>query len=350
MSIEAPHSPESTRNASNKWKIKFGGAVLAGTALWGLAVNELANQISRANDPHDGPRTEIAHIMNYPPGIAPTKAQVGENEPNYEELARNSKFVLVIQSGTGMETSQYTANVLYDTVQNLGGVILYSWYGTHYDSHASAISIRDAIRKITPEGEVKPVLMLGQSFGGIAVEDESEDPVLQSADFMNIKKIIMIETPMDLNDATETFFGMPISWFKDAKIPEFNGLTTLVNAINGQYLREELGVREEWTNTFINAARTSPQLMQSQVERIQQGMRKVNPYVSVDYIGSTDSKKTVNHLQAYERLEGMANAKTKIRYIQIAGVDHDEIWLSKQVDKYIPSIIDSIKDVVGKEA
>lgn len=349
MSMEAPH-PDTVERRSRfpYWKKQL-AVTLAGTALWGLGVNELANQISRANDPHEGPRTELAHVINYPPGIAPTKEQSDEGGIDYMELARKSKFVLVIQSGTGMETSQYTANVLYKTVQELGGVILYSWYGSSYDSHASAVSIRNAIREITPEGEVKPVIMLGQSFGGIAVEDESEDPVLQEADFIDMRRFIFEETPVDLGDATETFFGIPLSWLKDIQIPEFNGLTTLFNAINGQYLRGQLGLPEEWTNTFINAAQTSPELMRSEVVRMQSGLQRINPNVPIDYIGSTDSRNTVNHRQAFERLAAMG-VKAKVRYIQISGVDHDEIWLSQQVDKYIPAIVDSIKDVVGHEA
>lgn len=320
---------------------------MAGAALWALSVNEVANQISRANDPHEGPRTELAHVMNYPPGLAPTKEQA-EKEPDYMELARKSRFVLVIRSGTGMETSQYTANVLYNMVQELGGVIVYSWYGSQIDSHASAVSIRDTIREFTPEGEVKPVIMLGQSFGGIEAEDESEDPALKDANFLKIIKIIMIETPVDLEDTTETFFGMPLSWLGNVQIPEFNNLTTLANAINGQYLRGELGIPEEWNNSFINATRTSPQLMHSEVERIQQGLRKVNPDVAIDYIGSTDSRNTVNHRQAFERIDAMTDAPTN--YISISGADHDEIWLAYKVDRYIPSLIQSIKAAIGKEA
>jgi len=349
MSEEAPHSENNERQKRFPYWKQQVAVGLAGTALWAGGVNELANQISRANDPHEGPSVELVHYLNLPPGVAPTKTEMGEPEPDYMEQAKKSKFVFVIFSGTGMETSQYTGVVLNKTIEDLGGVILFCHYGSLYEKHGLAESVKEAVRKITPEGEVKTVIFLGQSFGGIAAEDVSQEPAIQEADFMKVEKSIMVETPMDLEDTTETILGIPIAWFKDMEVPDFNGLTTLANAINGQYLRGQLGMPEEWNNTFINAAKTSPELMHSDVVRIQEGMRKVNPNVSVDYIGSSDSKNTVNHKQAYERLKAMAGPNVTITYKGISGVDHDEIWLSTQVDKYIPTIIDSTQEVIGKE-
>lgn len=321
---------------------------MAGTALFGFSVNELANQISRANDPHDGPTTSVVDMRVTTAPNPEQAAKITEINQDIVEQCRKSKFVVVIFSGTGMETSQYTANMIQDLVQKMGGCVMYHWYGSSYNPEASAESVAEAIDDVTPQGEVKLVIFIGESFGGIAAEDISMEPAIATDKNIDLKGITMIETPVDLNDATETLFGIPLAWLKDLPIPEFNDLTMLLNSFNGQYLRDELGIPQAYNDSIINARKTSPQLTHDEVERMQRGMRKVNPNVSINYIGSADSTKTVDHKKAYNRIDAMTDATTT--YLLIHGAGHDDLWLVKMYKLYENALIISFENTLGKAA
>lgn len=340
-----PEKPKS-REHSFGWKKRI-ALGLAGTALWGVTVNGLANDISRANNPHDGPTTSVVDAAITTAQNPEEAAKQMEVRKEFIEQCRESHFVIVIFSGTGMETSHYTANMIQDLVQKMGGCVMYHWYGSSYNAKASSESVAEAIDDVTPPGEKKEVGFIGESFGGIAAEDISMEPAIADSKIIELRTAMMIETPVDLSDATETLFGVPLAWLKDLPIPEFNDLTMLLNSFNGQYLRNELGVQKAYDDSIINAAKTSPQLTHDEVERIQQGMR-INPNLPIVYIGSSDSTRTVDHKKAYDRIDAMTNAKTA--YILIHGADHDEIWLVTVYPQYIPALVDALTSTFGKES
>lgn len=333
MSIEAPHSQETNeQRKSHTWRNRIAAAV-AGVAVWASGVLSLDTEHAKANDTPDAPTTSVVdHRITY--ADDPEKeAKITEVDPALIEKCRESKFVVINFSGTGMETSHYAANMIQNIVESLGGCSMYHWYGHIYDAKASAESVEKAVEKVTPEGQKKMVVLIGASFGGIAIEDIASEPVIENSAVVDIEKAIMIATPMDMNDVTDDVFGIPIPWIKDASIPEFGNIPVLGNAIKGQFRREKIGNFEEWNHTFINAAKTRPILMRSELQRIQQGLRKVRPDISVDYAASPDSDLTVDDWQACQRLAEMVT-DAQVSYIEIQGGGHDEGWLLTKADLY----------------
>ena len=263
------------------------------------------------------------------------------------DQCRASHFVVVTFSGTGMEASQYQANVIQRPVEDLGGCVMYHWYGHSYDAAASARSVADAIASVTPEGQRKRVVFLGASFGGIAAEDIATDPAVADSKVIDLERIIMIATPMDMNDVLQDVFGVPVVLIKDIPlgIPRFGGLVVLGNAINGQRQRGQLGDPVEWRNTFANAAKTRPVLLWSELERLRKGLLRVQPDVRVDYLGSPDSELTVDTDKAYARIESIVIAET--RYVRIHDGGHDMGWLASTSGMYNDKLVPILREMFG---
>jgi len=278
------------------------------------------------------------------------EARSRSTDPQLVEQCRRSRFVVVTFSGTGMEDSHYQANMLLSPVTKLGGCVMYHWYGSTYDAHASARSVTDALRSVTAEGERKEVVFLGASLGGIAAEDIASDPGIRSAQGVHLRKVIMIATPVDLNDVIVDVFGVPVPLIKDVQvpIPRFGDLVVLGNAINGQRQRGDLGDAAEWRKTLVNAPKTRSQLMWSELERLRTGMRVVRADVPVDYVGSPDSDATVNTDQAYERVANLVTAET--RYLTIEGGGHDQGWLLASADIYNARLVPILEEMFGAPA
>ena len=321
------------------------GAVLASAAILGLDAAR-----SWAVDPPDAPTTSVVdHSITwalYPERTARTTAV----DPALVEQCRESRFVVLTFSGTGMTGSQYQANMIQDLVERLGGCVMYHWYGRTYDAEASARSVADAIATVTPTGQRKPVVFLGASFGGIAAEDIASQPVVVDSPVIDLRRIIMIATPVDMNDVLTDVFGVPVPWIKDVPvgIPRFGGLVVLANAVNGQRQRGQFLDAAEWRSTFVNAAKTRPVLMWSELERIRKGMLVVRSDVPVDYLGSPDSDLTVDTDHAYARIDNLIIAET--RYFTIAQGGHDEGWLLSMADKYNAKLAPILEEVFGKPA
>jgi hypothetical protein len=332
MSIEAPHSEAAPERKSRIWFQRF-GATLGGIALWGASLLGIDAAQYSTTRPSYGPTTSVVdkHITNA--DNPQEAAKVIDVDPALIEKCRDAKFVVINLSGTGMETSHYAASVLEQVTENLGGCSMYHWYGSEYNPAASADSIEKAVEEVTPTGTKKQVVLIGASFGGIAAEDIASEPAIENSNTIELKQIIMLATPMDMSVVTENFFGIPITWVKNLPIPEFGKLPVLVNSINGQWRRGQLFDQNEWNNTFINTAKTDPGLMRSQLQRIQQGLRRVRPDVHVAYAASPDSDPTVDNSGSYGALTQMLGGD-KVVEINIPGGGHDEGWLASKADLY----------------
>lgn len=330
--------------------LRFAAMTVAGTLLASAAILTLDAVRAWDIDPRDAPTTSVVdHAITwalYPERTARTTAV----DPALVQQCRESHFVVVTFSGTGMTGSQYQANMIQSIVEDLGGCVMYHWYGHTYDAEASARSVADAITTVTPDGERKPVVFLGASFGGIAAEDIASQPVVADSPVIDLRKIIMIATPVDMNDVLQDVFGVPVPWIKDVPvgIPHFGGLVVLANAVNGQRQRGQLFNAMQWRETFINAAKTRPVLMWSELERIRKGMLLVRADVPVDYIGSPDSDFTVDTDHAYARVDNLIIART--RYFTIAEGGHDEGWLVSMADKYNAKISPILAEMFGRPA
>lgn len=350
MSIEAPHSQQE-KQKPHHWRLKFGAAIVGGLFAGVNAILGLDAARSEAIESHDAPTTSVLdHNITWTPN--PEKeAKTRSVDPDLIEKCRESEFVVINLSGTGMETSHYAANMIQNIVEGLGGCSMYHWYGYTYDPEASAESIEKAVESVTPEGQRKQVILIGASFGGIAAEDIATQPAVEDSKVMDIRRIIMVQTPMDMSDVTDNVFGVPVAWIKNAPIPEFGGIVTLGNAIKGQFSRGEIFNTAEWNNTFINAAKTKPGLMRSELLRIQQGLQKVNPDISVDYVASPDSDPTVDDWRACQRLAALLGGE-KVSYVEIQGGGHDEGWLLSKADLYNSKVFLPLLDAIinGKSA
>lgn len=337
------------RRRTLRW-LGFAAATVAGVLIGITAILALDTVRSQALDPSDPPTTSVVDHMitwaTYPERVARTTSV----DPALVERCRSSNFVVITFSGTGMADSQYQANMIQGLVEGLGGCVMYHWYGQTYDAAASARSVESAVEAVTPSGQRKPVVFLGASFGGIAAEDIASEQVVVNSPVIDLRKIIMIATPVDMNDVIQDVFGVPVPWIKDVPlhIPRFGGLVVLANAINGQRQRGQLLDPDEWRETFVNAAKTRPVLTWSEIERLRKGMLVVRPDVPVDYLGSPDSDPTVDISHAYERVDNLIIAKT--RFIAIPGGGHDEGWLVSMADRYNAKLGPILSELFGRVA
>jgi hypothetical protein len=207
--------------------------------------------------------------------------------------------------------------------------------------------VANAIAKVTPDGQRKRVVFLGASFGGIAAEDVATEPVVAESKAIDLQRIIMIATPVDMNDVLQDVFGVPVPLIKDipVAIPRFGGLVVLGNAINGQAQRGQLADPVEWRNTFTNAAKTRPVLLLSELERLRKGMLRVRSEVRVDYLGSPDSELTVDTDKAYARIESIVIAET--RYVRLHAGGHDMGWLASTAGTYNEKLVPIFREMFG---
>ncbi len=331
-------------------RLRFAAVTLVGAVLASTAILGLDSVRSQATDPRDPPTTNVVdHSITwarYPERTARTTAV----DLALVEQCRASNFVVVTFSGTGMTGSQYQANMIQSLVEGLGGCVMFHWYGHTYDAAASARSVADGIARVTPPGRRKPVVFLGPSFGGIAAEDIAAEPAVAGSPVIELRRIIMIATPVSVDDLLTDVFGVPVPWVKDVPlgIPPFGSLVVLANTVNGQRQRGQLMNPAEWRETFVNAAKTRPVLMRSELERIRQGMWKVRADVPVDYLGSPDSDLTVDTDAAYARIENLITAQT--RYFTIEQAGHDEGWLLSMADRYNAKLAPILAEMFGQPA
>ena len=300
-----------------------------------------------ALDPPDPPTTNVVnHDITWARNPEEKAKQV-ELDATLMKHCREASFVVVTFSGTGMEDSHYQANMIQPMVEDLGGCIMYHWYGHRYDAAASARSVENAVADVTASGKRKPVVFLGASFGGIAAEDVATDPVVRESKAIEVKKIVMIATPVDMNDVIQDVFTIPVPAIKDIplQIPPFGGLVVLGNAINGQRQRGQLADPEEWRHTFVNAEKTRAVLMWSQLQRLRRGMLIMQTDVPIDYLASPGTDHTVNTDQAYQRIDSVIEAET--RYFIIEGGGHDRGWLLSTADKYNVIIGPILQEMFG---
>lgn len=306
--------------------------------------------VTYAQDPADPPTTDIVdHAVTWARNPEEMARQV-EVEASLVERCRDSSFVVVTFSGTGMEDSHYQANMIQGLVENLGGCVMYHWYGHVYDARASALSVATAIADVTRPGGRKDVVFLGASFGGIAAEDVAADPVISRSTIIHLRRVIMIATPVDLEDVIQDVFGVPVSAIRDVpvELPRFGRLVVLANAINGQRQRGQLGDAHEWQDTFINAAKTRAPLTWSELQRLREGMVVVDPDVPVDYLASPRTDTTVDTDRAYGRVDALIRAQT--RYVIIEGGGHDRGWLLSSADKYNAKIAPILQELFDRPA
>lgn len=323
---------------------------MAGSVLGLAAILALDAERSRALDVPQAPTTSVLdHSITWAT-YPQREAGIRKTDPALLRECRERRFVVVVFSGTGMEESHYQGNMIQRFVEELDGCVMYHWYGSSYDAAASARSVAAALRSMTPSGKKKAVVFLGASFGGIAADDVASDPAIEHSPAIDLKRIIMIATPVDMNDVIQDVFGVPVPLIKNLRvnIPRFGGLVVLGNAINGQRQRGQLGDPLEWRKTFINAAKTRPGLVWSELERIRRGMLRVRPDVPVDYLGSPDSEMTVNTDQAYSRIDNVIMAPT--RYIVVRDGGHDLGWLLSEADKYNEKLAPIFEEMFGRPA
>lgn len=333
-------------HGSHPW-VRVAVGALAGLVCSLSALLAVDAERSIALDSPDQPTTSVVdHSITYAT-YSEREARTHAVDATLVDQCRASHFVVVTFSGTGMEASQYQANVIQRPIEDLGGCVMYHWYGHTYDAAASAQSVADAIERVTPDGQRKRVVFLGASFGGIAAEDIATEPVVADSRVIDLVRIIMIATPVDMNDVLQDVFGVPVPLIKNIPvgIPRFGGLVVLGNAINGQRQRGQLGDPAEWKNTFTNAAKTLPVLLWSELERLRKGLLRVRPEVRVDYLGSPDSELTVDTDKAYARIESIVIAET--RYVRLHDGGHDMGWLASTAGTYNEKLVPIFQEMFG---
>lgn len=327
-------------------RLARGFGTVAMTVVMILALDAV---VTYAQDPPDPPTTDIVdHVVTWARNPEEMARRV-EVEASLVERCRDSRFVVVTFSGTGMEASHYQANMIQALVENLGGCVMYHWYGHVYHAHASAMSVATAIADVTRDGGRKEVVFLGASFGGIAAEDVAADPAISRSTTIHLRRVIMIATPVDLDDVAQEVLGVPVSAIKDVpvEIPRFGVLIVLANAINGQRQRGQLGDADEWQNTFVNAAKTRAALTWSELRRLRAGM-VVDPDIPVDYLASPRTDVTVDTDRAYVRIDALIRAQT--RYVIIEDGGHARGWLLSSADRYNEKIAPILQELFGLPA
>ncbi|HEY3547660.1 MAG TPA: hypothetical protein VGK17_16425, partial [Propionicimonas sp.] len=116
-------------------------AGLAGLIVALSALLTLDAERSFALDSPDLPTTSVVdHSISYAT-YPEREARTHTVDSVLVDQCRASHFVVVTFSGTGMEASQYQANVIQRPIEDLGGCVMYHWYGHSYDAAASARSV-----------------------------------------------------------------------------------------------------------------------------------------------------------------------------------------------------------------
>jgi hypothetical protein len=238
------------------------------------------------------------------------------------QRCEQAAFYVVHLSGTGLETSHFAAGSMDDVVNSWNGCSLYLWYGDHYDAEANAQAVEDAITRLNPSGEPKPVVLAGASFGGIAAEAIAADPVIRDSAAVDVKGIIMESTPYDLADVkgdgalgVVTQLGIGLV---DLENPSGDYLPVIASNLLGRPLNEI-----NWEDTWRNITRTWPRLMWTQVAGIRAGMTQTRE-LPVVYISSSDDN-TVNVAQAEARIRDALGDVTG--YSLDEPVPHAGCWL-----------------------
>lgn len=330
---KTPPSREATeaRRGKQHLVLKLGVAAVCGLVAETTTVFTLDTSVTQAFEVPHGPSVAILdqRITTTNNPVATMRSE--QADPTLVERCRESQFVVLIIDGTGLPTSFYTGNQINDIVNELKGCVMYVVKGTEYDEQALAQEIKDAIDSVTPEGEVKHAVVVGQSEGGIIAEDMVTNPTLENADNLIFDKVIMLMTPVDMNDVKQTIFGIPATWLNawPGELPKYGNLTVLINAINGQRLRGDLGKLQEWGFTLENAAKTDPNTMHADVERVRTGMRKFNPNIDIDYV-ATPEDETVDNSKAIQRLVDMMRQAGGTGVVSVhwlpASIKHDGCW------------------------
>lgn len=338
------HSPE-TKERRSHVRRKLMAGFLGGTVLSVVGILTLDSEMSEAKRiPVEPSVTILDTAITYTQNPAET-TRTQQVSPERVEQCRESKFVVVFISGTGMEVSFYSGNNVKELVEGMDGCVMYLLKGTSNDEHLWAKLLEKAVDEVTPEGEQKDVMLVGGSEGGIVAEDIASDPAIENSKNMKIKQILMLMTPVDMNDTLGTFFGMPIPWLdaKTGDLPKFGNFVVLMNGMNGQSQRDDLLNWGEWQMTFDNAAKTDASRLRYDVERIRRGMQRLNPNIDITYVAADpnvdyrDQDKTVNGMQAYQRIVDMMKQEGgagQVSFILLntrgfrAG-GHDNCWLSE---------------------
>ncbi len=120
------------------------------------------------------------------------------DSPDIIKQCKDSKFISIFLSGTGFESSFYSASVHNKTTKDLGGCAAYLIYGQRYDNDDVAKAIDDFGESMSNPGERKPVMLWGSSFGGIAAINAASS--LESNKNIEIKTIVAESSPLDESD------------------------------------------------------------------------------------------------------------------------------------------------------
>ncbi len=258
------------------------------------------------------------------------------DNPDLKRECAKSKFFTIDFSGTGMETSHYSAGIKDPVIKKLGGCSLYLWYGQEYNNDANVAAIETAVEELTEPGQSKPVIFRGASFGGIAAEAAASHPLIQHSKVIKLAGVMMEDSPHDMEDVKYSILGIPfreIAKYVDfANLPYFiehNHLGVVTAAIKGQNDMGKIDNQTEWGYTWNNIKKTWPPLMWSQLAGIDRGMVDYNPNVPVVYMESNIDD-TVNGTQASEKI-GQKIAKTKVVHLSYDGLamKHAPSWLSE---------------------
>lgn len=248
----------------------------------------------------------------------------------------NSKFLTIDFSGTGMETSHYSAGLKNASIKKLGGCSLYLWYGQKYDNDANVEAIETAVEELTLPGQSKKVIFRAASFGGIAAEAAAAHPTIKDSKVIDLAGIIMEDSPHDMEDVEYSILGVPFreiaKYINFAELPYFiehNHLGVVAAAVKGQNDMGKIGNQTEWGYTWNNIKKTWPPLMWSELAGIDRGMVDYNPAVPVVYMQSNIDD-TVNGTQAIAKIQ---QAIPKLRVVHLAyeglAMKHAPSWLSE---------------------
>lgn len=276
------------------------------------------------------------------PHIQPSIVRMDSNEH-----CRQADFYVAFASGTGLQTAKYAARNNDELAETYRACRLVIDYGTHYDADYIASQLIEAIESIRPEGSLGEahVMLVGASFGGIAVQEIANTEAIQSQNTVKIERLILESTPSSSMDVK----GVSQAAFLVSKSPVIAGpVPVWVNGVMGAIAHGD-NIFDPKTQEYINGntSETSTRLIRQQVQKIESGYPAPKESVPTTLISSPGDV-VVDYEKAKKAIGGIVD-RALFKHYEIentyvnGATNHADSWLHERWPLYATAYKEEFK-------
>lgn len=204
-------------------------------------------------------------------GERPTVVRLSDDT----EQCQGSNFFVAYMSGTGLETAQYAARENQSLAKTYGACSLVVEYGTNFYSEAIAQQLIERVEEHLDDGELGHVLLVGNSFGGIAAQRVADSPSLYGSKRVQVNGMLLQATPANaecVKGVGQNLVRLSPSQLVVGKTPVL--LMNLWGIVERQDNVFDTGALQD---AFHNTAVTSSSLIATQATMIREGFPEPRP-------------------------------------------------------------------------